>query len=85
MFGAQEALRQSMIDIGLHLNPTESELYIPEWSDVPSDQVADLMSLSSCSFCQGENGESFRTLNGDFIPWRRPGLKILGCPLGSAQ
>ena len=85
VFGAQEALRQSMIDIGLHLNPTESELYIPEWSDVPFDQVADLMSLSSSSFCQGENGESFRMLNGDLIPWRRPGLKILGCPLGSAQ
>ena len=72
-----------MINIGLHLNPTESEMYFPEWSNVPFDQVADLMPLSSSSFCQNENGESFRMLISDLIPWYT--LEILCCPLGSAQ
>jgi hypothetical protein len=52
---AQEDLQHSMTGIGLHLNPTESEMYIPEWSDVPFHHVAELTPPSFGSFRRGDN------------------------------
>ena len=81
---AQDAFRTAMLDVGLRLNPAESEMYIPEWRDVPLQQAQEML-ISSESPSRIDDAEAFLMLNGDFIPWRRQGIKILGCPIGSAQ
>ena len=82
---AQEAFREAMLKVGLHLNPAESELYIPEWSNVSLQQARELLTSSLESLSPIDENECFRMDNGDFIPWRRQGIKILGCPIGSTQ
>jgi hypothetical protein len=73
-----------MLDVGLRLNPAESEMYIPEWRDLPLRQAQEIL-ISSESPSIIDYAEAFLMLNGDFIPWRQQGIKILGCPIGSAQ
>jgi hypothetical protein len=73
-----------MLDVGLRLNPAESEIYIPEWRDIPLQQAQEML-ISSESPSRINDAEAFLMLNGDFIPWRLQGIKILGCPIGSAQ
>ena len=46
---AQEEFRTAMLAVGLHLNPAESELYIPEWRDVPVSQILAILPPSSHS------------------------------------
>ena len=80
---AQDEFRISMLAVGLHLNPAESELYIPESRDTPFSEALHLLGPSLISTTDG--GESIQMINGDLIPWRRTGLKILGCPIGSDE
>ena len=80
---AQERYRARIAAIGLRLNPAESQLHIPECKTVPK---SDLMRVLSEDHFQDHNGEIMAVmLNGDLIPLRQQGLKVLGCPLGSDE
>ena len=82
---AQDAFRQSMLAVGLRLNPAESEMYIPEWSSTPLQTARDMLVSTSAHPSLIDDDECVLMLNGDYIPWRRDGLKILGCPIGTAR
>jgi hypothetical protein len=74
----------AMLEVCLRLNPAEFEMYIPEWHNVPLQQAQEML-ITSESPSRIDNAEAFLMLNGDFIPWSRQGIKILGCPIGSAH
>jgi hypothetical protein len=57
-------------EVGLHLQPAESALYIPSYRD-QENPPAMLASLR----------EEYQELQ--HIPWKRQGITVLGCPLGT--
>ena len=79
--GKVAVLYQSLMSkVNLSLNAAESEILIPAWSLIGDDLLTnpslirgvDSGTLDACKF-----GADLQ------IPWRRDGLQILGCPLGS--
>ena len=67
--------KSSIHKIGLQLNPSESELYVPAWAHFDS------VCPDGISFVDGN--QCITTDNGLKIPWRKNGIKIQGCAVGT--
>ena len=78
---AQDLYRTRIAAVGLQLNPSESQIHVPEWKSIPKSALLHTFSRSPFHYNNGE--VSVRMQNGDLIPWRQQGFKVLGCPLGT--
>ena len=74
---AADMYKSSIHKIGLQLNPSESELYVPAWAHFDS------VCPDGISYVDGN--QCITTDNGLKIPWRKNGIKILGCAVGTDQ
>ena len=72
VFPAADDLRESLLEIGLKLQPAESAIFIPSY--IRQDEPPSLLSRLKESF------PAFRDM-----PWSREGIKLLGCPLGTDE
>lgn len=72
VFAAADDLRESLLEIGLSLQPADSAIYIPSF--VREDQPPALL-------------EALRLQYPEFhdIPWQRDGIVLLGCPVGTNE
>ena len=75
---AVDTYRDSMANIGLQLNPAESEAFIPSGLNFQFPSHANLRLTQ-------EGAVEAITSNRIVIPVRQDGIKVLGCPLGSSQ
>ena len=78
---AQDRYITLIAEVGLQLNPAESQLHVPEWRSMSASALSSIFKETPFHFLNGE--VSVKMLNGDLIPWRQEGMKVLGCPLGS--
>ena len=78
---AQDRYSTLIAEVGLQLNPAESQLHVPEWRSMSASALSTIFKETPFHIFNGE--VSVKMLNGDLIPWRQEGMKVLGCPLGS--
>ncbi len=76
-------LKHELKNLGLRLNPSESEVYIPAW--VEAEQTL----MQACPYFRripqegAANDEFIQMADATLIKLSRDGLKILGCPMGT--
>jgi hypothetical protein len=77
----------AMLSIGLLINASESELYIPQWLQIPVNilqahhpSIQLTLAPNGGPLCVG-----YAMPNHNHIPLTWVGLKVLGCPLGTSE
>jgi hypothetical protein len=76
---AYEMYEQEMTNLGLTINPLESEIYVPQWKNNNLEQL-------ESELVTKQHGKAHVQLTqGIFIPLTVQGIKMLGCPMGEEE
>ena len=78
--GAISDYKLHLAEANLHLNPTESEAYVPAWESAQQDEI------QQCPHITLRDSKQAIHVSDDIeIPLLREGIKVLGCPVGSRE